>query len=483
VKQITILFALMLGAFGLSAKDGYKMKVTIDDNNDTMVYLCNYYGEAKRVFKIDSARLKPGSNTFTLTGDKKLTGGIYILLFADKTMQFEVMMGNGDDIEVSFNKLNPYPSAKFKNSPTNTEFYRYQNFVQDLGPRMQKIQASLANAKTKADTTKVNDENIKINKEITDYRNNYIKSNPTTMLTTLFKALKDPEVPEAITKLTNKKTKDSLSYIYYKAHYWDEFNFQDDRIIYTPIYESKLQNYYDNLVIKSVDSVIKEINWLMNKTKGTEDLYKFTFWWQAKYVGNSKIMGLDEAYAYMIENYVMRDLCPWIDDSTKKNYEKDFRRISPNTIGKAAAEIDMMNYKDEPAKLSTTVFSKDYTVVAFFDPTCHHCQEEIPAMDSTIRSVNKKLKIKIGMFGVQNAAEDKKWRDMIAKEKLSDDLWVHVYDPTKTKLGNVTAAYGVLANPAFYVLDAEGKIVGKRVDHTNIAGLFEFLEKRKQEKK
>ena len=41
-----------------TAKDGYKVKVTLTDKHDSLVYLAYYYGKSlPTIFKIDSAKL------------------------------------------------------------------------------------------------------------------------------------------------------------------------------------------------------------------------------------------------------------------------------------------------------------------------------------------------------------------------------------------------------------------------------------------
>lgn len=482
MKKIFLLSSIIFCAFSSFAKDGFKIDVTINDNNDTLVYLCNYYGNGKSVYRIDSCKLKPGTNKHTFTSTKNIKGGIYILLFSDKSLQFEFILNNNDNIGLTFSKNDVVNTAKFVNSPENTDFYEYQKFAVGLNKKGTALQEELAKAKSKKDTLAVEDKQIKLGKEIENYRIAYTEKNPKSFLATLFKALREPAMSDEIMAIKDTRVRDSLRFRTYKDHYWDFFDFKDDRIIYAPIYEAKLEQYY-KMVMQTPDSCIKEADAIMKKAEGTEDIYKYSFWWQTRNFGLSKVMGMDEAYIYMIENYVMRDKCPWLDDSTKENYIKDHSRSKHNTLGKPAPEMVLMNRFDKESKLSTTVFSNDYTIIAFYDPTCHHCQKEIPQMDSVMRIVKKEQKLKIKFYAIQNAVEDVKWRAMIEKEKLTDDLWEHVYDPSKQNLGLYTSTYGVVANPMFFIVDSNGILVGKRLDHSNIGGLFEFLEKKKKEAK
>eukprot|EP01030_Chromulinospumella_sphaerica_P009354 gene9354-9163_t len=114
-------------------------------------------------------------------------------------------------------------------------------------------------------------------KERTTYMRNYATQYPGTLLANVFNAMEVPEVPEGPHYLADGKTKDStFAYHYYKAHYWDKFDFQDDRLIYTPLYDAKLEEYIGKLTVAWPDSVTHEANMLLGKMHGTRDLKHYT---------------------------------------------------------------------------------------------------------------------------------------------------------------------------------------------------------------
>jgi hypothetical protein len=80
MKKIFLsLFILIASYIQVNAKDGYSIKAKFTDQKDTMVYLCNYYGKASNVYRVDSAKLNSNGEV-TFKSAKKIVGGIYSIL-------------------------------------------------------------------------------------------------------------------------------------------------------------------------------------------------------------------------------------------------------------------------------------------------------------------------------------------------------------------------------------------------------------------
>ena len=158
-------------------------------------------------------------------------------------------------------------------------------------------------------------------KELTAWRRNYVKANPHTLLSTIFNAMEVPEVPEGPHYLEDGKTKDStFAYHYYKSHYWDGFDFQDDRLIYTPLYDARIEEYMSKMVLPWTDSIEKESDMLLKKARGTKDMFHYTLWWLTQYVENSKVMGMSDVFVYLVENYYMKGDAFWLTNDELSKY-------------------------------------------------------------------------------------------------------------------------------------------------------------------
>lgn len=471
MKRLQLFILLLLaGAMPSIAKDGYRIQVKFKGTTDSMVYLAHYYGKPlPTIYKTDSARIgKDGC--VVLTSKEKTLGGIYMLLLSDMKTYFEFLLDNGDDMSITSDVTKLPEGITFKNSPVNDQFQGYVSFLKGFSERQQELDKQLKEAKNSADTTRVKEKMIAASKELINYRRDYIKKNPNSLLASIFGALEIPQVPEGDHFLPDGKKDSLFAYNYYKSHYWDGFNFKDDRLVITPIYDQKLDEYMNKLVVPVEDSVIKESDMLLAKTRGQEELFKYTLWFLTRNAENSKIMGMDRVFVYLVENYYMKGDASWLNNEELGKYYDRAAKIAPNLIGRVAPEIKMIGLDGKEHALSD-VKSK-YTVVVFWDPTCGHCVKEIPALDSMYNAVLKDKGVKV--YAVRTEGEEKVWREFIEKNNLKD--WTNVYDPEHKS--NYRSMYDVYSTPVIYLLDDKKIIRGKRLDHSNIIDVINMLEKK-----
>jgi thiol-disulfide isomerase/thioredoxin len=291
----------------------------------------------------------------------------------------------------------------------------------------------------------------------------------------LFDAVDEPEIPTELPTLPDGKKDSSYPRIFYKTHYWDKYDFRDDRLIYTPLYERKLDDYLTKLVVPVPDSVEDEADKLLAKCKGTEETFKYTLWYLTRWAETSKVMGMDEAFVYLVENYYMKGVATWIDSAQLKKYIDRARDIAPNMIGQPAMDLRMMDTTGKNVVPLSSV-KANYTILIFWSPDCGHCKKEIPQFDSLYKAVLKKYNVK--MYAVDADNETDKWKAFIKENKLNDG-WIHVHDPLRNT--NFRAFYDVYSTPTIYLLDDKKVIRGKRIDHNNLVGLVEWLEKKKKD--
>jgi len=237
-----------------------------------------------------------------------------------------------------------------------------------------------------------------------------------------------PEVPEGTHYLEDGKTKDTtFAYRYYKSHYWNGFDFKDDRLIFTPLYDARIEEYFSKLVLPWPDSVEKESDDLLRKTKGTKDMFHYTLWWLTRNAENSKVMGMDEVFVYLVENYYMKGDAFWLTNDELTKYLERARKIAPNVIGNVAPEIKLPNVVTKKEESMHALKGK-YTVIVFYSPNCGHCQHEMPSLDSLYRAVLKDKGVKV--YTVATETEDTTIRNFNKKYNMQD--WTNTWDPEHT---------------------------------------------------
>ncbi|MCF8448989.1 MAG: DUF5106 domain-containing protein [Taibaiella sp.] len=478
MNRITLLAMLFLSMASSSfAREGYRITLKIPAIKDSMVYLVHYYGKPlPTIYKRDSARIdKKGVAVFD-SNDPEFTGGIYMMLLSDRKTYFEFLLDKGDELTITADVSKLPQGLTFTNSPDNDRFQEYIGFLKGYSAKQQDLQKEYALAKTAADTMVIRKKASVTSKELTAFRKNHAKKYPGTLLAAIFNSLEVPQVPEGEHYLADGKTIDStFAYTYYKSHYWDGFNLNDDRLIHTPVYDAKLDEYMNKLVLPWPDSVIAESNMLLAKTRGAKELFKYTLWWLTRNVENSKIMGMDEVFVYLVENYYMKGDATWLSSDELNKYIDRAMKIAPNVIGNLAPEIKLPNlYTKKEESLSAS--KAKYTLLIFYAPTCGHCKEEMPAIDSVCKTALKGKGLKV--YSVSTEYDEAAAKDFVTKYKLND--WTTTWDPEH--VGDWRSKYDVYSTPTIYLLDEKKIIRGKRLDHSNIASLIEMLEKQAKNK-
>lgn len=472
MKRILFALALLTGiAQDLQAANGYTIKLKFTDIKDSIVFLAHYYAKPlPTIYKTDSVRLDK-NGVGVMQSKEETLGGIYMILLEDKKTYFEFLLNNGDNFSITATAATLPMGLKYKNSPENERFAEYVVFLKDYSAKEQVLINEIGKAKNRADTNEISAKGQALSKSLKDFRKDYIKKYPNTLLTNIFRTLLLPEVPPGKHYLADGKTVDTaFGYNYYKTHYWDEFDFNDDRLINTPVYDGRLDEYFNKLVMPWPDSVQKEGDSLLAKTRGRKELFKYTLHWVTQYAQNSKIMGMDQAFVYFVENYHMKGDAYWMTSDILAKYVDRAQKIAPNVIGNLAPDIKMVDINKKTFNLHGV--DAKYTLLIFWSPDCGHCQQEIPRVDSVYKAALKQRGVKV--FAVRTEGDEKQWQNFIDKHGMKE--WINVYDPERHS--NYKAQYDVYGTPVMYLLDEKKIIRGKKLDYSNIEKVIDIIEKK-----
>lgn len=458
-----------LNAFAQAPVPGYEIRVTLKPLKNQYVYIGHYYG--KQLPIIDSARLNEQS-VAVFKGPKKLGGGIYLIGYPDKSRSFEVLIDKNQKFSVAVDTLKP-AEVVFVNSPENDAFKAYQQNMNTWGRALDALYNRRKGA-APADSIRLNKEIEDLNAKVKAYRLGIIQKEPSSLLAALLQAMKEPEVPQA----DPAAKKDSMfAYKYFKQHYWDGVSFMDDRLARTPFFESRVDKYFEQLVYPASDSVIKEIDWMMSYANVKEDMQKFLL---LKFVNrylNQKYMWEDAVFVHLFEKYFAQKTYPWLTDKGKKLITDRAYSLMANLMGAPAAEVELPDTTGKMRNLYGV--EAPFTLVAIWDPTCGHCKETLPRLDSAYQAKWKSYGLKF--FGLAKETDGKRsdWTNFINDKKLGD--WVHVYyskaaDDARIKAGvpGYSQLYDVQSFPTLYLLDKDKRIIAKKVTLEQINEILQY---------
>jgi hypothetical protein len=270
-----LFFISLISLFAFSSLNAQGFRVTLHtpDYKSGLAYLTYYYGKNMNVQ--DSAIVNP-KGTAIFQGKDKLIPGVYSIVFPGKNKLYDFLVDKGQDITINADTTDLINKTEVTGSPENNLFQQYQRYVASKGVFLQKELDAYKRSTNKADSALHEKKYKELNNELNDYRENIIKEHPESMLAALLTGMKEPKVenPHPLTR------QDSLSnYQYYKKHYWDGITFMDDRIIRTPFFLPKLEQYFKNVISPVPDSVIKESDYLLLLARSSPEMYKFLLNW------------------------------------------------------------------------------------------------------------------------------------------------------------------------------------------------------------
>ncbi len=249
---------------------GYNVHITIKPFKNCWIYLGTYYGKNKTL--ADSAWFNEKSEAI-FKGDKKLTGGIYFFVSPSHTLLFEILMDETQQFTVKADSAH-LENISITGSKENELFAAYTRYLSTVGPQLNALQTKLKNAKTKADSAAIQQQQIKLNKELNDYRQKLIDEHPESMVAAFFQSVKIPEIKE-----WPKKPDGSIDSVaawrYMKEHFWDNVNFYDNRLVHTPFFDPKLDDYFKYYVSAEPDSIIQEVNYMLLSARSGKDIYHY----------------------------------------------------------------------------------------------------------------------------------------------------------------------------------------------------------------
>ncbi len=444
-----LLPALILSA-SLFAQDGHKIEVTVKGFNQDKSYLAYHYGNKQ--YMEDTVNVDNGS--FVFEGEDTLQGGIYLVVLPPKNQYFEIVVGDDQHFTVKTEMGNFVNSMKIKGSKENKIFYKDMKFL-----RKQRSQAKKLNKKKKKlekgsdEYKKVTNKIQQIDKKVKAHRREIMEKHDDLLYAKVLRAMKEPEVPES-PMLPSGSVDSTFEFRYYKSNYLKGIDFTDNRLVRTPIYHKKITTYIDDLTAQHPDSLVQAVDHVLQKAKQSDDLFKYTLITYLNKYAKSDIMGMDEVYVHLVENYYTDGDAYWVDSTQLSKLKTRASKLKPLLIDKKAPNLTL---RDNEGKMRTLHnVDAPYTILYFFDPDCSHCQEVTPKMVD----VYKKYKDDgVKVFAVNTQVEEKKWRNFIKDYNIQD--WINVADLRARS--NFRDTYDIRSTPKTFLLDEDKTIIGKRI--------------------
>ncbi len=392
IKKYGLLMLTFFGGFfSLMAQEGYKIEITMDNYGSDTLLMGYHYGDKQY---IKDTCIINSDGKFLFQGEESLDPGVYLVVMRPDNNYFQLLIDNGDQhFSAHTDAKAPSDKMRLQGSKENELFYGYMSYLAEQRPKAQGLQEKIK-AGSSAEKEQLQGELKKINESVAQYQKDLINNNESSLAAAFVKSFLESPMPEFT---GDDQSVQMQRYRYYKAHYFDNIDLADSRLVRSPFLFQRVDYYLNKLTPQHPDSIIVSIDYLLGKMTPAEDTYKYYLVHFLNTYAGSKIVGMDAVYVHLAEKYYATGKAPWTDEEQLKKIVDNGKALKPLLIGKIAPDVKMMEidiegtiaaeneeneYKRWKSKRDITLHetATPYTVLFIWDPDCGHCKKSMPKM-------------------------------------------------------------------------------------------------------
>jgi len=405
---------------------------------------------AEQYFLVESVEQSGGSVTFRR--EEPVPAGIYFGLYPDRSVAIQMVIDTDQQFTLSTIDGDIVGSMQVEGSEENTLFYQAIQYEQGIQPEFNRIAKEFESLQI---GTPEHNALIDENKELTDKKMAYLESlykkAPKSLFTSFKEAGQNPNIKYEF------DSNGSLSQAYLaklRAAYWTNTNFEDERLLRTPVITNKLKKYYGNIMPQNPDSLKKYTDVLVNQCPPRSEYFKyFVNWVTLEYEPTkTSLMDAEAVFVHMIQNYFTKEKAFWQDSVQTYGLQLRAYEMGSSLIGQKGPDVTAKGVDGKTYSIGN--IDADYVIVYMWNPDCEHCAEQTPKLVSLYNQLKPQG---LEVFSIAVNTEDDKWREAVAKYGMP---WINVFDPTNKA---IYAKYYVDNTPELYILNKERTIIGKNL--------------------
>jgi thiol-disulfide isomerase/thioredoxin len=479
MKSYNLVLLLVLTTMVLLPERSYSQELKFEFKNlpDTTIYLVRYYGPYK--YYADTAQSVKGVVKFEASKHQR---GVYAVWLPGNSY-YEFILDN-ENVHLKINDAaDMVHSTEVLKSENNKIFFEYVEKMIAYSERVNELNDQYANAAGNENqlskiTQEIQNETLLWNK----YKRNLAETSEPLFVSQLIWLTVNVEYPDSLKDADGNFSDQKLIHQYYVDHFWDGVNLKEPGLIQTPVFSSKLDDYFSqNGIIQQADTVIKYSVLLLNQMD-QKDSSNFVFSYTLDYLldkyDRMQLVGMDKVFWYLGKNYY----CPpnnkawWI---TPENLQKICKRVSElqnSLIGLTAANL-ILTDTTEKKWISLYDIKTEYTVLYFWDPNCGHCKTQTPKLQQLYEQKLKPRGVEVLAVAYATGDAFADWKKFIVDNKLTFinvGLTKTIYeqmmkDPapllqyTTMESLYYSDVYDVFSTPKVFVLDKDKKILLKQI--------------------
>ncbi len=463
-----VLYIVMFMPF-VSFGEGLDIEVNLKKAAGKEVFLAQYY--LGNIYAKDTAILdKNGFGIFK--ADSLLPQGLY-KIYLDQENHFDILLGHDQEFSISnesfgIDSLNVYGSKETAAFAGYALFFKTLQYERD-------ILTKRFEAAGEKEKSVLHEQLESLNDEFNEYRDNLEKDLPDSFLNKFIRANYVPTLDESALSpeiLNNGSLLRSMRYYYQREHFWDYFDYTDERFLYTPFFKPKLETWFTKVLFQNYDSVKNYVMNFIEEVKPSPRLFQFVVSFFLNGSINSNIMGMDALFVDIAKKYYLTGEAFWASKESMDKIEENLMFLENNLIGMRAPDLTLESLEGEYINLHQ--IDALYTIVLIYEPECSHCSEFVPELYSKVYNTYKEKGLEV--YAIYSMDSKNEWISFIDEHGLSG--WINVWD--KNHVSRFKILYDGRYTPGIYLLDNNKTIIGKKMSVDQINNFLEYHLKWKQ---
>lgn len=465
MKQIFVsIFMLMFIFSGWTQGSlNYQIDVNVSNYDQDTLILGYYYGDRQLV---KDTMFRDDQGGFSFSGTDTLQSGMYLLLIKPSNAFVQFLIPQDDhNFKISMN-ADDLSDISFEGSEINSQFYQYLDFLSEMRYNSDSLNFQIAHADSLGlDSLLLENESLKLNNSVSEYQSKIIESNPNGLMAQLVKSSFSIDIPDFEGTEEDIRIK---KYLYYRDHYFDNIDPSIASNLYMPYLHTRVDYFMNKLTPQHPDSISNAIGGFLNKLDSAPNTFKFYLSHFLNTYGNSRVVGMDAVYIYLMDNYYSQGQAPWVDDITLKKMVSNANRVRPTLIGKIGADLEL--YKEDGTPIKLSEIDCDYMILMFWAPKCGHCTKAMPyAIEFNEKYKDKGVKF-ISICTKHQDQYPSCW-EAIKEKKM--ESFLNLGD--QFHKSRFKSKYNVDKTPKIFIMDSDRKILIKDVGAQQLDTIMEQL--------
>ena len=430
-------FSIM--AIGGNNMQGYSIKVKMSNCKDTLLYLNHYF--ERDIINDDTARRNP-DGSFIFKGKHELDQGLYYISSGSKKRYFDFFITGNQDIWFEYDCASGVKGITTSDSVENRNYFKFLALLQS-GADV-KNQSLNDSVQYLVNNTHLNNPFIK---QILDKPGNSLALNEKYI-----KACISPAVYQHYYLNQKRDAKEAPARIFLD-HFFDNIDFSDARLINTPVFTQRLDEFIDTVSAIPGLSMKAEVERLIALSAAGIRTQEFVAWHlMSRFKTYYFLPENEELYVHIVKDFLENGKIAWYYPIVSERELAQASKFERILTGKTAKNLEM----PDTAGIFQSLYSVKarYTLLLFWASTCSHCRNEMPSIIKFYKDYHKEYDLEI--FAVSTDTSIVRWKSYVHRHQLP---WINVFGRKGRQ--SYFHLYNIQSTPTIFLLDDKKTILAK----------------------